>query len=104
MIKNQRLPFWHTANTAHPIPSAMTVNHSGRGAEVYVGFFVGVVMTARVVVTVMIVVTGMVVAGVVIRVAGAAVEEGVPVGEGVATSALKVILTGPETVTPARSP
>ena len=98
MIKNQRLPFWHTANTAHPIPSAMTVNQSGRGAEVYVGFFVGVVMTARVVVTVMIVVTGMVVAGVVIRVVG------VTVGEGVATSEVKVIFTGPETVTPTRSP
>ena len=98
MIKNQRLPFWHTANTAHPMPTAITVNHSGMGAEVQVGFFVGVVMTARVVATVVIVVTGMVVAGVVIWVVGVAV------GDGVTISAVKVIFTGPETVTPTRSP
>ena len=103
MIKNQRLPFRHTANTAHPIPSAMSVNHSGRGADVQVGFFVGVV-TARVVATVLTVGDALVGSGVVTRVAGVTVEEGVPVGAGVATSALKVIVTGPETVTPARSP
>ena len=97
MIKNHRLPFWHTANTTHPMPSAITVNHPGRGAEVQVGFFVGVV-TARVVATVLTIVVVLVGSGVVRRVAGVAV------GEGVTTSEVKVISTGPETVTPTRSP
>jgi len=79
------------------MPSAITVNHPGRGAEVQVGFFVGVV-TARVVATVLTVVDVLVGSGVVTRVAGVAV------GVGVATSGMNVIFTGPETVTPTRSP
>ena len=85
------------------MPSAMTVNHSGRGAEVQVGFIVGVV-TARVVVTVLTVVDAWVGSGVLRRVAGVAVDGGVPVGDGVDTSGMKVIVIGPETVPPTRSP